>query len=228
MDSPFIIRSIQAAFFLSNIDLSDKLNVANIVKNNLHPFLNGAPTILPIPEDAPAEIPRIVLTSVDSNLICNISPIKIDLIQKNVSIKESIDKSILIFFTNIDKLAQTITTKFSANSYRLGLAITYIVDPSIKGLDLLKTKYLSNPKDISEEIQINKRLKGVIGEFEINNWLRLIAKNGSKEKDKPQLLIISDINTLQTKKYSINTNNAPKFFDSAFQLSKKNVIDSLK
>lgn len=52
-------------------------------------FSNGNNTILPIPADAPSEIPRIILNSRDGRNVCHIGPNKISIFWENVNDDQS-------------------------------------------------------------------------------------------------------------------------------------------
>lgn len=223
----FTIQSFQAAFFVSNIDLSDRLAVANTIKNALSPILDGIPTIPPFTDDIPLEIPRITLTNKSGNVICNIAGNRIDLIYEETNSKNTPINTIKSFFSILEPLSITISKKISNVSNRLALVTNYKTHSSIDGLKLLKSKYLSDEKDASIELQIHKLSKEKILQFQVNNWLRLIAKNGGKKKE-GQFLIISDINTLKDAKYKIALPNIMRYFEEAFSLSQKTALDVIK
>lgn len=225
MKIPFSTQSIQAAFFLRNIDLSNRLSVASLIQKGLSPKLSGTPAILPIPDDAPLEIPRITLTSLDERLICNVAATRIDLIHRDIISNKTVEKNQKEFSENTKKLTRIILEKLSAGLYRLGLVITYKAEPSINGTELLKNKYLNNPKDASVELQVHKLSIEKIKRFRVNNWIRLISKKEAKNI-KP-FLIVSDINTLQAVKCQMDIKNTEEFFDNAFVLSIKSTINAI-
>lgn len=226
MKIPFSTQSIQVAFFLGNIDLSNRLSVASLIQKELSPKLNGTPTILPIPDDAPLEIPRIILISKDKNLTCNIAANRLDLSYKETDEKKPLEKIEKDFFKVVQRLAKITFTSFSMTSNRLGLVTKYKVSQSINGMELLKKNYLGNPKDASTELQIHRLFIEKIGDFKTNNWIRLISKKGNKEKE--LFLVISDINTSKTIKYKIDFQKAMAFFSSAFELSVESTLASLR
>jgi hypothetical protein len=225
MKTSLLIRTIQAAFFLTNIDLSDRIEVANKTKRKLSPLLEGTPTILPIPDDAPLEIPRVVLKSENGKYTCNISANRLDFIHKQSDISKSYEQLWEKFLGNINKLADVIFEELSASSYRLGLVVNYEASFKKGGLDFLKSEVLHSPEDTSQEIQIHKLTTLKTNGFHVNNWLRLISK--SEEAKKNPLGIISDVNTLQTEKYKLNKKSVEHFFKVAFELSKDSVSQLL-
>lgn len=221
------IQSFQAALFVPNIDLSDRLAVANTVKKGLPSILDGIPTIFPFPDDIPLEIPRITLTNKSGNIICNIAANRIDLICKETNLKNMPRNTIKSFFSLLEPLSITISKKISAISDRLALVTNYKADSSIDGLKLLKSRYLNDEKDASIELQIHKLSKEKLLQFQVNNWLRLIAKNENK-KEESQFLIISDVNTVKNIKYKTDHQNIMKYFKEASSLSQKTALDVIK
>lgn len=223
MKTPLFVQSVQIAYFLGSIDLSDRLKVAEIVRKEMADVLDGQPTILPIPDDAPLEIPRIILTSKTGNFICNIAANRFDFINKFSESEEGtnvskIEKELPV---NIKKLNNLLFTSLSATSYRLGLIINYTFNPAEGGLSFLKSSLLEDDKDVSIELQLHKLTQGQIKTLKVNNWIRLIATEG-----KP-LSVISDINTSQVEKYEINDDLALAFHEEALVVSLKTLKEIL-
>jgi len=76
----FILSKLQAAVFTPDLNITNSLNLANIINTLLPGKLNGDVSILPIPQDAPAEIPRLQLSSEDGKWKVSISLVRTDLI----------------------------------------------------------------------------------------------------------------------------------------------------
>ena len=219
MNVPLNVKVVQVAFFLGSIDLADRLKVAEIVRKSLGDILDGTPTILPVPDDAPLEIPRIILPSKDGKIICNISANRFDFIYQIQEQSEGIGLS------EAEKLLEGITPKLNeilftglkATSYRLGLIINYSYSSKEGGLVLMKTNILGDENDVANELQLHKMLKGEINAIKVNNWTRLIAI------EEQPLVIVSDVNTSQSERYEINPKSSISFFEKAFEVSQKTV-----
>ena len=78
----FKVQKIQLTLFPKNFNLVDKIKVANDLKVKMEGLFNGKSTILPLPIDAPLEIPRIILQSKDNFFGCNIAIPRIDFFQQ--------------------------------------------------------------------------------------------------------------------------------------------------
>src|SRR5438093_4571213 len=82
--SQFAYHALQAVSFYSGSQFSGA-KVLPLVLSELNNKLDGDPVSLPLPADAPAEIPRIILSSKDKTLRMQISPLRVDLRWEAVS-----------------------------------------------------------------------------------------------------------------------------------------------
>ena len=75
------IRKIQTAIFTRNFNISNDLERAGIfteIHQHTNSIFNGVPTQLPIPNDAPPEFPRFMLSSTDGKFNCHIALSRVD------------------------------------------------------------------------------------------------------------------------------------------------------
>lgn len=218
--SPEIVV-LQSAFFVTNVDLSDKLDVANKVKKELD-ILDGDPTILPVPNDALLEIPRIILTSKNKAFSCNISSERIDFVinkskltELNIDLEEEILKKSEI-------LSKLINKSLSWSVHRLALISQFKYKPEIGTLNFMKSLLSEQFGADSAELEIH-RLKHIkVGNIKSNQWVRLLSQNSGMPNE--FIRILSDINTLKTEKYSFTEDSSKLFFNSALTVTK----DTLK
>ena len=70
--------SIQASLFVSNLVFSTSKFLRTILDLCSDKF-DGDPVVLPLPENAPREIPRIILERRDKSLKLEISPVRFNL-----------------------------------------------------------------------------------------------------------------------------------------------------
>ncbi len=73
------LTRLQAVLFIKSLDLSNPLSLAVFLKEDKGLPFDGPETVLPVPADAPLEIPRIILKSSDGVFNCNVSANRIDL-----------------------------------------------------------------------------------------------------------------------------------------------------
>ena len=179
-----LVQSSQFAYFLSSIDLSDRLKIAENIRATTKSVLDGQPTILPIPDDAPPEIPRIMLSSKDKRFICNVALNRFDFIHKTTNQDTGMETMEFDDFLlkEIVLLNKLLFTELDVKSHRLGLIITYHSHLEQEGLAYLKSRYFGNPKDKAVELQAHRLTQESIAEMNSNNWIRLVAKLPESEK----------------------------------------------
>lgn len=213
--------ALQSAFFVTNVNLSDKLDVANKVKKGLG-MLDGDPTVLPVPNDAPLEIPRIILTSKNKAFSCNISPERIDFVinkskisELNINLEEEALKTSEI-------LSKLIHKSLNWNVHRLALISQFKHKPEVGALNFMKNLLSEQLGVDSAELEIH-RLKHIkVGNFKSNQWIRFLSQNSGTPNE--FIRILSDINTLKTEKYSFTEDSSKLFFNSALTITE----DTLK
>ena len=225
---PLFVKSAQIAYFLGSIDLSDRLKVAELIKKELGDILDGTPTILPIPDDAPLEIPRVIFPSKNNEFVCNVAVNRFDFIQKVPDEKNGIEFKLFKeeLSKRVTKLNKLLFEELKATGNRLGLILNYNAIPKEGGLNFLKKIYLGSSKDISTELQLHKLTQGTIGDMKINNWIRLVASNKQLAAG-DRLVVISDINTSQSEKYALTKDTTEKFFADAVEVSLKSIEEML-
>ena len=174
---------IQLALFLKNDFQGMPENASLIIKEQFGNDLNAQ--IIGIPNNAPSEIPRVVINSPLVNV--NLSKNRIDFFSKDKTfITVNQDK----IFNIIEKLAVVVG--------RVGVVFTYFKEANIEEIKSLfdKSKISSlNPTEIT--IRFNEKAK--INEIISNNSQLYVSgfvndKNGSKKEG---VVITRDINSLQ-------------------------------
>lgn len=211
----------QSAFFVSNIDLSDKLDVANKVKKALD-VLDGDPTVLPVPNDALLGIPRIILTSKNKAFSCNISPERIDFVinkskatELNINLEEEIlEKS--------EILAGSILKSLGWSVRRVALISQFKYMPEAGVLSFMKNLLSEQFGTDSAELEIHRLKHLKVGNSKSNQWTRFLSQNSGTPDE--FMLILSDVNTLKTEKYLFTEDGSRLFFNSALTVTK----DTLK
>lgn len=217
------ITILQSTFFVSNTDISDKLSVANKIRGGLSDILNGDPTILPIPDDAPPIFPRIILNSVDKTFSCNVSAERVDLVNKisKGSMSEAIEGNEVEnkFLRATNDLAKLIIESLEWRVYRLSLISQFEIVPEVGAIDFLRQMVDPNFGKDAKELQLHKLRNLEVTNLKSNHWLRLITQSTDSGEEK--LMISSDLNTLQTEKYPITVENSRLFFEEALKISKE-------
>lgn len=147
---------------------------------------------IPIPTDAPSEIPRLILGYENFNL--NISKNRLDLFFKDINSVKTV----------ISSICDVLLVELSLSVGRIGFVKNFFIDGNIEDL-----KQLLVPKKIKKidlkEINIRANEKKIISDYECNNIENL--SNGyvikreidGSEKKRDGIIITRDINTVAEK-----------------------------
>jgi hypothetical protein len=192
-----------AAVFTPEFTISSSLKIANCVVDLLGKYVGEEPTILPIPKEAPSELPRIVFSSSDKKWSLNISPERTSLFFNisPTSTKEEINadefSSITSeFFVNYQKALNLRVQRTAFVTERSTIrddALTFILDRFCKKEQTAKGKPFFNAK----RFEIHSFKKYDWESFNLNSWVRLKYAPIKNEDGEivPAVLVINDLNT---------------------------------
>lgn len=204
----FLVRSFQAAIF-GVIDIRDPLGVGHDVRSATGDLLDGEPLMLPLPSDAPSEIPRIVLKSKDERYSCNVSGDRLDLFYRD---KKPSRKWIDLrdeYIQHLSAISHTLTETRRAIITRLGSIAEFEVPISTSPSLTIRKAYLKEgilPGE--QEIQLGVLHRQSWEAIEINRWVRLRGKEGESV-----LRVVVDINTIPEKKYDFDVASIESFYN---------------
>ena len=202
------INKVQLALYSPGVDLSDKLTLTGNIRKGSGNLFSGEPLILPVPDNVPNEIPRIILKDKKGGINLHISVNKIDLhIRDSIlagsvpSVYSKLDKSLLEVYRSV---LNALLSATSLTINRVGFVVVGEVE--IKDASAYITdKYLTKDIKITSWLDVNVSLlkREAIDKKESNVWLRLsLGRKESGEVDNNKLIVIFDINTLSKKNYS--------------------------
>lgn len=192
----FKIGSLQVSIFTPEV-LFSKTKILERMMSCFGDHLDGDTVSIPIPGDAPKEIPRITLCSGDGKL-------KLDIAESRVNIFRYLN----------DNEAGVDTNEFFDFSLRIIREYKNFTRSIIGRLALVTERFISNQKPASTladyfcgrksakelfgqslNFEIHSHKKYRLKEFNINSWVRF--KTGTlKKNSKPIILVMQDINTL--------------------------------
>lgn len=214
--SKFNIGSIQATIFTPGLTFIQS-KVLSYLLTEWGDMFNGSPMSLPLAEEAPADVPRILIESADKYHKIEVSPNRVNIFW--IRIKPE-DEATLDFYNMVPKIFEGYKNTTSAQIGRLAGIITRIAavgDPALFIARLyckeeLVNTIFKNPE--SFEIHCHKRYI-FTGDFNINSWIRfktgLIEPKGKKQK---VIYVQQDINTLNEELTTndFNETSIKKFF----------------
>lgn len=195
------LRSFQTAFFVGVLNLENKLKLASDIISISENILEGDPAILPIPPDAPPEIPRIITKSKDERYTCNVSLNRIDLFFKP---KGRDEQSLDIVSGEYLKLLLNLTSLLKENFKiaipRIGIVANLLFELSESSNTYILRKYMKETGLISgtHEAQIHALNKVTLpNKIKVNRWLRIITSRSGQDPSNDRYLSISiDINSV--------------------------------
>lgn len=209
------ILNTQLALFFKTDFIGAFENVSVRIKNKLGE--SNVTQILPIPKDAPSEIPRLILSY--NKYSINVSRNRADIFTKDwASCYQTIKDIIEIFIDEIN---------ISVN--RVGYIKTYF---DYKDLDNLKQIIGSEKisKQVLKELKLVLNVPVDLMSYKCNNiegleYVTVIKTNSNGVEESVNGIIVNrDINTVAEENYAFNNANIYNLIDSMVTCASKNII----
>ncbi len=216
----FHVARLQTAFFTKIIDISDRTRIAQKFKAIGPQFVSTDPFLLPMNNDAPPEIPALVIEDQSTGFSIQLGRARFDtgFIPTNSNrLINFVDASNLIQ-SNALSAWDVLSKGFSAKSNRLGFIATIVspMDDPIKFiLERFVRKNALAKKTYSLQFNfLNKYQKGTL---QLNQWVKI---SGATPPDvvTPILIAEIDINTIPDETLEVRPALIRKFFTTANEL----------
>lgn len=221
----FQLQKIQTALFTPGINLAKPLDVAQNFINFTESLFDGQPVILPIPPDAPPEIPRIILKNSNDSYSCNISQNRVDFIFTEKGTPRSLSDEKDIFLRYLLLNVELLKNKQKVSINRVGTAITFLLPLLESSNKFINEKFLKERlfTDVYEvQFGVLKRLK--LSNYEINCWFKLnTLRNTEDPSDDKAASVTFDINTRPDIYYDLNVEQVTMFYKSALSHIEENI-----
>jgi len=203
------LRSFHITLFVGVLNLENKLKLASDIISASEKILEGDPTILPIPPDAPPEIPRIITKSKDERYTCNVSLNRIDLFFKPKGRDEqSLDIVSGEYLKLLLNLTNLLKENFKIAIPRIGIVANLLLELSESSNTYVLRKYIKESSLISEthEAQIHALNKITLpNKIKANRWLKIITSRSAQDPSDDKYLSISiDINSVREVPYDFD------------------------
>jgi hypothetical protein len=164
-------------------------------------LFDGDPFVLPLPEDAPHEIPRITLENKDKSYKLEVAPARVNFF-RNKTREE--DKIIPNEFVEVAaRILTSLLDNMDAKCGRIAAVLNrfaYKDDPSEEiAVHFCKDNFIKEPFDRPSGFELHSLKKyDFLGSFNVNSWVRIKSgqmksKNGVS---RPVVIAQQDINTL--------------------------------
>ena len=200
----FRFHSYQAATFYTSLQFATGKLLGPLLAD-VGDKLDGDPVTIPVPENAPPEVPRIILSSKDGTLRLEISLARVDI--RWARRAQGSEMPLSDFNDFAYNTLRHLQRYLNAPSGRLGLAATRFQPSENPGRVLAEhfcrpellstTPDTKGPLNRPENFEIHAHKRFVLGRFRVNSWVR--AKSGRLESDsvkQPIILVEQDLNTL--------------------------------
>lgn len=226
-----LVKSLQSAIFTSGLDLSTKISLANQLILDTKELFDGEPIILPIPNDAPQEIPRIILKNKNESYSLNVGLSRIDFFYNERNYKDGLPNK---EFSNLmedflDKttlVTQSLLKISSPRVVRVGFILTSLTKVAGRATNFISEQYLKQKKIIKDLHSINLSIlrKTKVSHLMSNVWFRV---NPFKKEDDPLddkvITIQFDVNTRAEDILDLKMDEIKTFFKEAADYVNKNI-----
>jgi len=210
----FFIQNIQGVLFIENFAFRNKLRIASRINDVVNNLFDGDPTMLDLPPDAPAEIPRIQLKDSKPIYSLNFSPTRIDFFYnepgKPDKVLDSLKDDYLKYFFSIINLVK--------DEYRLSIpriaTIIKTVSEIEGGSNLLIYRSFLGEKPFFNNtygLEVHALEKTAMNGYDVNRWFRIRTGRTPAGEDKI-LSVEIDINTLPEKPRDFNIEEIRDFY----------------
>ncbi len=214
---------LMSSIFTPELSIGDKLALANRFQELSGRIFDGELFSAPIPQDAPPEIPRMVLQSEDNALILQVSLERTNLVflqNKDFSVTPPTEQD---FADLAMKIFVGYKNETRVKIQRLAFVterVSEIADnnPSqFIAAKFCKEECLSGPFNNTKEFEIHSLKKYDWEDFRVNSWVRTKCGLVRPEELTPVLLVVNDINTLSGKEEpgrSFDDKDIERFFQN--------------
>jgi hypothetical protein len=226
MGKDIIINKYEVALFPKDFYISDLDILLEELKEEVDIFSEGNTVKIPIPTDAPRDIPRLILRSKNNSIVCNFGFDKVNIVWLNLRELSSFSVSIGEIQRIIEKLSNVILrhTPPPSKMKRIGYIkeIFFLSTTPSKEISrtIFKEKLIENLKSFIFRLSYSIKLE----QLECNDVTSIgdgIKHTGDKEK---VIMVMKDINTLPNTDMSWNATQIKKFISNVDAILEKNDI----
>lgn len=190
--------SLQFALFFKNVVVRPDVTFAGLNAQLMNLF-DGIPTILPLPPQAPPEVPVTTLRSENAAYVCNIARARIDLVFQRTGPEQSNDALFKDFNSKVPAFSRHVLDQVEVT--RFGLIARYFSNNEYSPA-ALKSKYFTNSIGDVAELGLRYNARSKFEGWQINDLVEINSGidaviGGAVQKG---ILIQRDINNVATSK----------------------------
>lgn len=200
----FQINKFLGSIFTPDFNITNTLKIASeayeIIKDNF----DCQPSILPVPQDAPADIPRIILSTSDNQFQINISLLRTNFLVQKPLLPEFDSINLNEISSTASRFFSEFKNKLNLRVQRLGF-VTERVDFDQNSLSYILNRFCKDaqtkkggPFYNTKSFEIHSLKKYEWKDFNINSWVRLKILTIRRKNDEirqPLFIVENDLNT---------------------------------
>ncbi|CAK3652317.1 hypothetical protein ACNO7T_07170 [Vibrio campbellii] len=160
------VIKLQLALFFESYQMRPD-NLMHSINSDMGNLFDAMPQIIPMPEDAPLDIPRVQLRSENNRYNCNIAPSRVDfIINGNGSNESSWVQLTNDFLAKLRLFVRSVNSK--AASIRFGLIGNFFIPDNVNSASITR-KYLKVDLNSAEEINLRFNKRNSLYGLNLNN-----------------------------------------------------------
>lgn len=211
--SDFRVESIQASVFLPAGTKFSSSKVVGAMLRHFATLFDGELHVLPIPDDSPSGIPRVVLGSADGHRKFNASASRVDFV-------ETAPADMAASVTELTNLVTTYASAMAAVPERLGFVVNRSC-PDSNPANALISAFCNDDSQRPEgpfsrsstfEIHNHKEYRPQWLDYEVNSWVRCSCRKRTNNEN--AIVVAQDINTLATATHRFDEQAIRRFFEA--------------
>jgi hypothetical protein len=222
MMTEFLLVRLQIALFLSTLDLTSKLDLAAAIRDASGRILDADPLILPVPGDAPHEVPRVIQASRDEQWICQVAGNRLDIVFQTPSKTEG--------NTNFQGIArqqaqvssaiwEVLQSRFKASGHRIGMVSTFRATVEEAARTLRRRFLIPSNAPEPHELQLHVLHTLTLRDLLVNRWTRCSAGPLPSPGPGPGVFQLDiDINTLADRPLDLTPSRIVGFIENGILL----------
>lgn len=226
------LDNTQLVLFSPGIIIVDKLKVANTINDNLLGLLDSDPVILPIPEDAPSEFPRMQMNSKDGRYNLSVAKSRLDFIFRYKEDERENLFPIPGLFEKFLTIFQYIKENIYAQITRTATVTNWIIElEKTPAAEYILSRYIRSEMPIIKpyELELHYLTKESIAGFEVNKWTRIKSTRKISEPEQNRFIsFLTDINTLAEMTYEFNKESLQRLLDESSKVIKETIEKHFK
>lgn len=208
---------IQTSVFTPDFVFSTSEALKRLMQLELEAF-DGDPLVLPLPEDAPHEIPRITLENKAKTFKLEVGPARINFFRSMTSEEDKIIPNQVVQVAG--KALASLLDTMGARCGRIAAVINRFTFKENPGKEIAahfcREHFLEEPFDRPSEFELHALKKyEYFGSFKVNSWIRI--KSGQmkfvKGISRPVVVALQDINTSAEQTESYSTGQIISFYE---------------